>query len=75
MKIEIRANIIMSNFSFIDTDSKIFIFNTNCHSFYGSELIDLKWQDIDKLDCTRRVGGRRVLKGLFDLLIIVYCLT
>ena len=61
-EIRTRTNIIMSNFSFLSTDSRICIFNSNCNGSYGCELVDLNSKDIDKLDCAWRVCSRRILK-------------
>ena len=38
--LKVRTNIIMSQFSFLDMDSRIKLINTNCSSYYGSQLMN-----------------------------------
>lgn len=56
-----RTNVIMSQFNFLTVDSRIKIFNTNCSSYYGSNLINLQSKDLTNLDRTWRVCSRRIL--------------
>ena len=60
--IKIRSNIISSNFYFLDTDSRVSIFNANCNSLYGSELSCLNSKGVNRLDCAWRICSRRILK-------------
>ena len=59
--LKVRTNIIMSQFSFLDMDSRIKLFNTNCSSYYGSQLMNLQSSDMNKLDIAWRVCSRRIL--------------
>ena len=56
-----RTNIILSHFKFLDIDSKIKIFNTNCSSFYGCILSNQENNSLDSLDRAWRVACRRIL--------------
>ena len=56
-----RSNVIHSNFNFLNIDSKVKIFNSNCTSFYGSNLLSLNSNDIEKIDIAWRVAVRRLL--------------
>ena len=57
--IEIRSNVFHSKLHVLDLDSRIKIFNYQCNSFYGCQLVDLECNKVDNLD---RVCSRRVLK-------------
>ena len=59
--IKTRTNVILANFKFLSLDSRIRIFNTNCTSFYGSNLSDLQSTAIRDLDKAWRVCSRRLL--------------
>ena len=59
--IKSRTNGILSNFNFLSVDARIKIFNTNCTSYYGSQLINLNCQEIQKLNVAWRVSSRRIL--------------
>ena len=60
--IKIRSNVIHSKFHVLDLDSRIKIFNSQCNSFYGCQLVDLQCNKVDNLDRCWRVCSRRVLK-------------
>ena len=47
--LKVRTNVILSNFNFLSTESKIKIFNTNCTSFYGLILCILESLDLGEL--------------------------
>lgn len=59
--LKVRSNVIHSNFSFLNIDSKIRIFNGNCLSFYGSNLLNLNSVNVEKIDIAWRVAVRRLL--------------
>ena len=59
--LKIRSNVIHSNFNFLNIDSKVKIFNSNCTSFYGSNLLNLNGNNIEKIDIAWRVAVRRLL--------------
>ena len=54
-------NSVLSNFNFLSADSRIRIFNTNCTSYYGSQLINLQNRQLEKLNVAWRVSSRRIL--------------
>ena len=56
-----KTNVILSNFYFLDFNSKIKIFNTNCSSYYGSVLTNLQSNKIHDLDRAWRVCVRKLL--------------
>ena len=60
--IKIRSNVIHSKFNVLDLNSRIKIFNSQCSSFYGSQLIDLQNRQLDNLDRCWRVCSRRILR-------------
>ena len=59
--IKTRTNVILSQFRFLNVDSRKKLFNTNCTSYYGSNLANLQMPDMKALDCTWRVCSRRIL--------------
>ena len=56
-----RTNGILCNFSFLSVDARVKIFNANCSSFYGSQLINLQHPIVRKLNVAWRVSSRRIL--------------
>ena len=59
--IKTRTNVILTNFKFLSLDSRIRIFNTNCISYYGSNLSNQQSTTIRDLDRAWRVCSRRLL--------------
>ena len=59
--IKVRSNCIRREFSYLDTNSKIKLFNAQCTSFYGSNLIDISSKQLDELDKSWRISVRYLL--------------
>ena len=60
--IKLRSNVIMSNFYYLPSNTKIHLFNTYCNTFYGSQLCSLyNTSALDKLDRDWRVCGRKII--------------
>ena len=60
--IRLRSNVILNNFSFLSTDSKIRIFNTNCSTFYGSVLLNQTANSLKGVDVAWRKSCRKLLQ-------------
>ena len=56
-----RTNGILCNFRFLSMDSRVKIFNANCSSYYGSQLLDLQNPAVNRLNVAWRVSSRRIL--------------
>ena len=61
LDLKIRSNVILSNFNFLNLDSKIEIFNANCTNYYGCQLINLYSGELKDLDKAWRVCIRRLV--------------
>ena len=59
--VKIRTNGILCNFNFLSVDARVKIFNTNCSSYYGSQLMNLQSSNINTLNIAWRVSSRRIL--------------
>ena len=59
--IKTRTNVIMSQFNFLSYDSRMRIFNSNCTSYYGSNLFNLLSLEMVDLDRAWRICSRRIL--------------
>ena len=58
---KIRSNVIINEFSHIDTEAKSKLFKTQAMVFYGCELLDLDAPYIDRLLVNWRICSRRIL--------------
>ena len=56
-----RVNVILKEFSHLNTWARVKLFNSQCLSLYGCELWDLRNKDLDKLSCEWRKCSRRIL--------------
>ena len=59
--IKMRCNVILNNFSCIDTVAKINVYNSQCLSLYGSCLWDLRSKEVSDLEVAWRKSSRRIL--------------
>ena len=58
---KIRSNVIINEFSHIDTEAKSKLFKSQCMVFYGCELLNLDAPYIDKLLVNWRICTRKIL--------------
>ena len=59
--VKIKTNVILKEFSHLNTWSKVKLFNSQCLSLYGCELWDLSDQNIKKICCEWRKCSRQIL--------------
>ena len=59
--IKVRSNCIKREFNFLDTNSKTRLFNAQCTSFYGCQLMDLQSNQFKELERSWRVSVRYLL--------------
>ena len=57
-----RTNSIVTNFKYLDTNSRIALFNSQCMGLYGCSLWDLSTADIGRFEVTYRKCCRVILK-------------
>ena len=60
--LKIRSNVIINEFSHIDTAARSKLFKAQAMAFYGCELLDLDAPYINRLLVTWRVCSRKILK-------------
>ena len=58
---KIRTNAIINNFTCLDTESKVRVFNSQCLSLYGGCLWDLRSREVIELEVAWRKSCRRIL--------------
>ena len=59
--IKVRSNCIRREFSYLDTNAKIKLFNAHCTSFYGCNLMDISSNQFEQIDRSWRVSVRYLL--------------
>ena len=51
----VKTNVLKSNFIYLDTESKVQLFNSHCMSLYGCEIWSLHDPYIKTLKITRKI--------------------